>query len=299
VPAPRQLAIPLGLFGILFAVYATLSLQRHAQFLTTGWDLGIFEQEVRSYAAGQLPTSLLKGVGYPLLGDHFSPIVALLAPVYLVFPRAETLLVAQALLFAVAVIPLALWAQRAHGRGTAVVIGLAYGLSWGIASAVTFDFHEIAFAVPLISFSLCALGQHRPRAALLWAAPLVLVKEDLGVTLAVIGALAIAQGARRSGIAAIVGGIGATVFETLVAIPAFSESGANDYTGQISAGSAIGSLLSWSDDAIKLTTLLLLLVPTALIALRSPLLLVAVPTLAWRMASDNSFYWGTAFHYGS
>ncbi|GFH35863.1 DUF2079 domain-containing protein [Streptomyces pacificus] len=39
--------------------------------------------------------------------------------------------------------------------------------------------------------------------------------------------------------------------------------------------------------------------PSALLALRSPLSLVAVPTLAWRMLSENAFHGGTAFHYSA
>lgn len=48
----------------------------------------------------------LKGPGYHLLGDHFHPLIATLAPTYRVFPTPLTLVVAQALLMAPAVVPL-------------------------------------------------------------------------------------------------------------------------------------------------------------------------------------------------
>lgn len=41
----------------------------------------------------------------------------------------------------------------------------------------------------------------------------------------------------------------------------------------------------------------MLVVITALVALRSPLALVAVPTLVWRFAGSTVFYWGTTWHY--
>ena len=53
---------------------------------------------------------------------------------------------------------------------------------------INFDFHEIAFAVPLLAFSLSALVRGRIRAAVAWALPLVFVKEDQGFTVAAIGA---------------------------------------------------------------------------------------------------------------
>ena len=45
------------------------------------------------------------------------------------------------------------------------MIGAAYGLSWGLAQMIDFDFHEIAFAVPLLACSLSALLRGRTRAA--------------------------------------------------------------------------------------------------------------------------------------
>ena len=89
----------------LFAAYATLSVLRHHRMETRSWDLGIFEQAVRGYAHLQAPVADLKGPGANILGDHFSPVTALLAPAYRLFPTPVTLLVAQAALFALAAIP--------------------------------------------------------------------------------------------------------------------------------------------------------------------------------------------------
>ncbi len=288
-----------GAAVILFVLYGFLSVLRHHQMLTTGYDLGIFEQEVRSYAAGLWPTSLLKGPNYPLLGDHFSPIIATIAPFYLVFPRVETLLIAQALLVALGVVPLMLWARRAVGFAASIVVGVGYGLSWGIAEAVKFDFHEIAFAVPLLAFSLSALGQGRLRSAVLWAAPLIFVKEDLGLTFAVIGALAAWRGARAWGIAAAALGVAATVVEMRLIIPLVNPDGANAYTGQVRIADAFDQLLGLPTNVSQLTTIILMLAPTAFLAVRSPLVLAVVPTLLWRFLSDNIRYWGTSFHYSA
>src|ERR1700742_1100063 len=110
-PANPGPALRWAMAAGLFAIYAKLALLNQARLHTTGFDLGIFEQAVRSYAHGHLPVAELKGPGFPLLGDHFSPVLAVLAPVYRVFPGAGTLLVAQAALLAVAVVPLVGWAQ--------------------------------------------------------------------------------------------------------------------------------------------------------------------------------------------
>ncbi|MEY9841133.1 DUF2079 domain-containing protein [Streptacidiphilus sp. EB103A] len=290
---------------VLFAAYAALSVRRHQLLLTSGYDLGIFEQAVRSYAHGHLPVSALKGPGFPLLGDHFSPVLALLAPFYLLWPSAVLLLVAQAALLAVAVVPLARWAQRTTGRGAATVVAFGYGASWGIAETLGFDFHEVAFAVPLLAFSLAALGEGRMRAAAAWALPLLTVKEDLGLTATAIGGIIAWRGARRLGAALAAAGLLGSALEMLVLIPAFNPSGTYGYFGTLPTaapgGSGLLHLLTVGlvTPGVKTGMLLTLLAPTAFLALRSPLLWAAVPTLAWRLTSNNSFYWGTGFHYSA
>ncbi|MFD7290046.1 DUF2079 domain-containing protein [Streptomyces sp. NPDC059863] len=286
---------------VLFCAYAALSISRYLQLRTMSWDLGIFEQVIRAYAQLEAPVADLKGPGVNILGDHFSPVVALLAPAYRLFPTPVTLLVAQAALFALSVIPVTRVAARLLGRWPGVAIGVGYGLSWGVQRAVEFDFHEIAFAVPLIAFALEALLTGRRRAALCWALPLVLVKEDLGLTAAAI-ALVVAVRARRTAprvvpdaLAVAALAVVAAVLTFAFVIPAFNSGDTYDYWVKVEGGS--GPLDGFD---VKFRTLLWLLLPTAgLLALRSPLILIALPTLGWRFLSAEDNYWGTAWHYNA
>ncbi|MEU9283706.1 DUF2079 domain-containing protein [Streptomyces sp. NPDC048275] len=290
----------------LFTAYAALSIGRYRYLATRSWDLGIFEQAVRGYAHLRAPIVDLKGPGTNVLGDHFSPITALLAPAYRLFPTPVTLLVAQAALLALSAVPVTRAAARLLGRRRGLALGIAYGLSWGIQRAVDFDFHEICFAVPLIAFALEAVLAHRWRAALLWALPLVLVKEDLGLTVAAI-ALVVAARARRPAPRTAVHALGAAAFGVLAAvltftvvIPSFNTAGTYDYWDK--ADAATGAFHSALFDGLgtKLRTLAWLLIPTTgLLALRSPLLLVALPTLGWRFAASDPHYWGTDWHYSA
>jgi uncharacterized membrane protein len=292
---------PYLLAAVLFAAYATESIARYRHLGTYSWDLGIFEQAVRAYAHLRAPVVDLKGPGFNVLGDHFSPVTALLAPLYRLFPSPVTLLVAQAALLALAAVPVTRAAVRLLGRRRGLALGIAYGLSWGIQRAVDFDFHEICFAVPLIAFSLEALLAGRWRRALLWALPLVLVKEDLGVTLAAI-ALVVALRTRRTeprtalwALAVAAAGVAATVMTLTVLIPSFNTTGAYDYWTKVDSGFV---LLDGTDT--KLRTLAWLLIPTSgLLALRSPLFAIALPTLGWRFLSADDHYWGTAWHYSA
>ncbi|MFI0821678.1 DUF2079 domain-containing protein [Streptomyces sp. NPDC021098] len=287
----------------LFAAFATLSVCRYRRMATMSWDLGIFEQAIRAYAHFQAPIADLKGPGANILGDHFSPITALLAPLYRIFPGPVTLLVAQAALFALSAVPVARTAARLLGRARGLAIGLAYGLAWGLQRAVDFDFHEICFAIPLIAFSLEAVIRKRWYAAMLWAAPLVFVKEDMGATVAAIGAVIAIRAWRERvpGIAplavALMGfGILGSALALGVVIPGFNGAGSYDYWDKVGSGGSDATI----PFATALGTLLWTLLPTTgLLALRSPLLLAAVPTLGWRFVSHDEHYWGTDWHYSA
>jgi uncharacterized membrane protein len=50
---------------------------------------------------------------------------------------------------------------------------------------------------------------------------------------------------------------------------------------------------------VKLQTSVMLLLPTAFIALGSPIALVTLPSIALRFVTTNSNYWGTAWHYNA
>lgn len=295
-PTTRTAArLPYVLAGIVFACYAGFSLTLHAAFQTSGYDLGIFEQAVRSYAEGRWPAADLKGPGYALLGDHFHPVLALLAPFYLLLPRPETLLVAQALLLAVSAIPVTRLAVRVLGARTGAVVGIGYAASWGLLSAVSFDFHEVCFAVPLLAFALESLVLRRWMAAVLWALPLAGVKEDLPLTIAAIGVYLWRQGQRRTGAIVVAAGTLTSGLLIGVVVPALNNTGHYDHWSHLHDD----SMSTMAGLAIRATTVLCLLAPTAFVALRSPLLLLAVPTLAWRFVIGNPAYWGTDYHYSA
>ena len=290
---PRPSRSPEITAAVFLIIYAAFAVQRHHRMETGGYDLGIFEQIVRGYAIGHAPIADLKGPGYNALGDHFHPIVALLAPVYRLCPAAETLLVAQAGLLAVSIIPIGRAATAELGAAAGGIVSVAYGLAWGLQEAVGFDFHEICFAVPLMAASLNRLLAGRWNAAAAWVVPLVAVKEDLPLTIAAMGAYLILRGRQRLGAALVVGGLTATAVIVGWVLPWFNPEHTYTYAEQLGR-----STQGWGL-ATKLSTVVLLLVPTLGVAVRSPLLLMAAPTLVWRFAADNHLYWGDHFHYNA
>ncbi|AOR34666.1 hypothetical protein BFF78_29665 [Streptomyces fodineus] len=278
----------------MFAVYVTLSVARYLTGNPASWDIGIFTEAVARYATGQAPVVPIKGMD--VLGDHFSPVVAVLAPFFRAFPSPVTLLVAQAALAAASVVPVHRAAAELLTRGEARLITAAYGLSWGLSAMVWSDFHEVAFAVLLLACSLSALARRRAWPAVWWAAPLVWVKEDQGWTLAAIGLIiALAYRQRLAGALLAAWGAGWSLLAIWILIPAMNPNHAYPYWKD--GSHHLGVLASgWET---KGPLLALLLLPTAGLALRSPLVLAAVPALGLRLISSNPAYWGTDWHYNA
>ena len=301
------------------ALYVCYSVAQWRALVAPSWDLGIFTEAAQAYSRFEAPIVPIKGPGYNLLGDHFHPLLALLGPIFRLFPSALTLLVVQDVLIAVSVLPIARFAQRLLGRGGALLVGLAYGLGWGLQGAVAAQFHEVCMAVPLLAFGGVAFAQRRWGACMAWLAPLVLVKEDLGLTVFVAG-LALAwrrRGEGRSGVlrslAYALFGIVAFVVTVKVLLPAMNPAGTWAYsldgaatgagtpTAGTTAARAIPSL--WdilTTPFVKLVTLLVLLAGAGVVGSASPWFALVLPTLAWRFAGSVEAYYGwDSWHYNA
>nr|WP_221473470.1 DUF2079 domain-containing protein [Planomonospora venezuelensis] len=318
LPRGDRAALTVGVITASAAVlYSAVSLIRLRTFHLGTYDLVIFDQAVRSYSRFGLPVSIAKGVHngfgweFPVLGDHWSPILALLAPFYWLHDGPETLLVLQGALMAAAVPPLWLFVRRRLGTAAAHLTAVAYALSWPVAEAVVFDFHEVAFAPVLTAWMIERHDAGRTGQAVLAGALLLCVKEDMGLVVAGYGIFLLATRRWKAGPALVAAGLGAVIVTSRVLIPAFG--GREDYYwayGALGADlpSAAGHLLSSPLDALallgtppeKLTTMLLLGAMVLFLCLLSPMVLIAVPLLAARMlASSFPNWWGTEYHYNA
>ncbi|HJQ43535.1 MAG TPA: DUF2079 domain-containing protein [Jatrophihabitantaceae bacterium] len=296
------------------AFYLVHSFVDQHRYLTTGYDLGIFDQAVRAYSHFQAPMVPLKGADYNIFGDHFHPIIAVLAPFYWIWDDVGVLFIAQALLLAASVPVVYRFARRRTGESMSLIVAATYGFGWPLQGLVDFDFHEIAFATPLAALAIDALDRRDDRRLVLWCALLLLVREDMGLIVALIGALLIAQrrGQHRLGIGMIAVGAFTYWLTTSVIIPHFSAGHGFAYDDQFGAlgdsvTAAIGNIVTHPWHAanvfftpyVKTKTLLLLLVPFAFVPLRSPYALLALPLFAERFFNSRHNLWTATFHYNA
>ena len=333
-PGPGRARIPQdrGRTAILTATCFTASLlaglQQWSALHLGGFDLGIFDQGIRGYAHLRLPVSGLKSYhhefppGFSLLGDHFSPVLALLAPLYRLWDDPRVLIVAQAGLFAAGV-PLArriaahcfAAADTATRRRAADLAGLVHALGWPLLVAARAGFHEVAFAVPLTLLMLERGLARRYTTTAVAALLLCATKEDLGLAVGVYGLVLAARSQRHRdgrglacGAALAVAGPVASALAIGWLIPAMG--GRPGYYwnyGSLGpdAPSAAANLLhdplllvhASLDAPLKPLLVLWLLGTMLALPLRSATVLCALPLLAERILSDNPNHWSVARHY--
>lgn len=300
-----------ALTALSFVVFAGYAVSRHRQYLTAGHDLGIFDQAVRAYSHLQPPLVPIKGVDFNLLGDHFHPILALAAPAYWIWDDPRTLLLLQAALVALSIPIVHRFARRRMTAGSALGVATGYVLGWPLAAMVDFDFHEVAFAVPLLAAAIDALDRRSDRAFVLWSLALLMVREDMGAVVLVLGMLRALHRPRRVGV--ILAGVGAATLVLVagVIIPALSSRGGYVYWSFDGLGQDLPStvravltdpievLRTFVTPVVKVQTLALLLLPLLLLPLGSPYALVALPLLAERFLSARPALWGSEYHYNA
>jgi uncharacterized membrane protein len=217
-------------------LFGGLALLRHWTFHSTASDLAVFDQVLWNTVHGRFmesTLSLARCEPHSFFGDHFSPALLALLPLYVVFPTPETLIVVQTLALAIGVVPIYLLARRfLPPGGQRLVWVMAYLLSAPLSFIALYDFHEITLAVAPLGFAMYFLATRRALPMVISLLVALLAKEE--VALIGIGfAVALAFQRRWLASAAVLlGSVVAFVVTLKVIIPAFAAGAPYQYLGR-------------------------------------------------------------------
>lgn len=301
-----QLAL---LMAAAVVLYLSHSLLRFRNFEARGYDLGIFDQAVRAYSRFQAPVSPIKGEGFHLLGDHFHPIIAALAPLYWIWDDPRVLNIALIALLVSAAVPLYLVVRGWFSHRAALLAAAALLVWWPFQAFINWDFHEVAFAVPLIGWVIWCIERQRPWTAVLLSSVLLLVREDMGATcIAIAAVLLVKRYWAPAAVLAVTGAAGLWLAVGVI-IPFFAPEGEFSYWDYTALGptasAAVLFMLTqpWNalpllvDHPLKIALLTAHLVPLWLLPLLSPYTLIGLPMLLSRLFNDRLTVWGLVYHY--
>lgn len=177
----------LTLLVVLFT--SITQMYQHKIFGTNCFDLGIFVQMYHSIITdGTMQVTCERAKELSHLAVHVSPIYYLLAPIYLLFPHAETLLIVQPIIVFSGVLPLCWIAKnRKFSPWTTLCLCITYLFSSSLIGPCYFDFHENAFLPPLLIWLFWSIDRKKWWMFYLSGALILLVKEDAPLYLICIG----------------------------------------------------------------------------------------------------------------
>jgi uncharacterized membrane protein len=295
------------------AGFSALSVLRHRAFQTGRFDLGNMVQAVWSTAHGHpLQVTGLRGDEISRLAAHFDPILAAFAPLWLVWPSPDVLLVTQAIAIALGALPV-YWLARKHldSERAGVGFALAYLLYPPTQWLTLNEFHPIALACPLLLFAIWFLDEGRLLPFAVFGLLAATTKEEVGLVVAGLGLWwAFTRGRRLEGAAIVAAGAAIALIAIEVVIPHYNRAGSSSFFARYSevGGSPGGIIHTAVTRPWKLVTtavtgrglgyLARLLLPLGLLPILAPLLLIAaIPELAINLLSAAPLQTSIRFHY--
>lgn len=310
----------LWLLIIFFLIsYSVWTVARHNQFRTDAIDLGIFDQIIWKYSQFKTPLSSIKFNTYPgpnILGDHSHFILVLLAPLYWVWSDARILLVAQVIAVVASVWPLyQLALKKIRSTFFAFMLCLNFLIFIGLQTLLEYDFHEIAFALPLLTFAFYFLDAKKYRWYFLTVILAILVKEDMPLVTATLGIWAILKLKEyRVGLATLVISIFSYWLITYQLIPFFKRAPFDYEHLSPELGRSSTDLIKttltdpwlviktafYDAQWIKAKTMINLLLSYSFLSLLSPSsLIMLIPNIVSRFLTDLPQRWIIRFQYSA
>jgi uncharacterized membrane protein len=306
---------PLVVWAVLVSWSALLFAEVRSDYLgfrLARFDLGNMVQAVWSTAQGRpLEVTLLSGEQASRLASHVDPILALFAPLWLLWPSPLLLAAVQIAACALGALPV-FWLGRRHlaSEKAAGLLALAYlaypWLAWTALDAM----HPVTLAIPLFLFCVWFLDSDRLWAFAVCAVPIAMTGELMGLPLAALGLwFWLARGRRRAGLVIAAAGFAWAVLAVKVIVPFFRGAESHFYayyatiggspegvlkTALTDPGAIAATLFSRTD----LSYLVWLAAPLAGLFLLAPgLAAVALPQLLANGLSDSPAMSGPQHQY--
>jgi uncharacterized membrane protein len=156
---------PLAILGILIGGYITImsitTITRHCSFHSGAFDLGIFDQVIWNTLHGSPLYSSILGDRH-FFGEHFSPILLLISPLYVLYEHPITLLIIQTIALASGAIPIYLLAKKKlRNSSLALLFAGIYLCYQPMRNVNLFDFHAIALVTPLLLLAFLFLDRRK------------------------------------------------------------------------------------------------------------------------------------------
>lgn len=154
------------------------------------YDISLYFQAMFNTLKGNFlhATCAPAGPSLNFLGVHFSPILALIAPLYLVFPSALTFIILLVIVEAIGALPLKSLAKKVLNNSIiANLVAVSYLAFIPLSSVMLFGFREIALAIPLVIFAFYFLENGQKGLFFLFSILAISCKEEMILVFFLVG----------------------------------------------------------------------------------------------------------------
>ncbi len=168
-------------------IFALVSLWKYQNFFYNALDLAIINQAFYNSAQGDWFGSSIHPPSY--WGDHFSPIILLLLPFYLIKRVPQTLLVLQSIILGLSAWPLYLIAKTVLGKNFALIIASAWLVNPVVQNTNLFEFSLLPAAIFFLFWVWYFYQRKNFLGFLIFSTLALLVREDASLVIIMFGLL--------------------------------------------------------------------------------------------------------------
>jgi uncharacterized membrane protein len=190
----RAIAPPVLVGGLFMAYglwFSHLSINNHHALQTQLLDLAIYDNIFYHSSHGNFLGSNFIATGNHA-NAHFDAILVLLSPLYLIYPRAELILVLQAIWCGAGVVPAYLLGRHHLGSAWA---GLTMAVAWALYPALhganLYEFHSLTLLAMPMLWLLYLLTTGRLRAYFILLPFVLLIREDASLLISCVAFAAV------------------------------------------------------------------------------------------------------------
>lgn len=311
-----QWGVIITILALSFLTTSIILIVRHLSLFTSDYDLGIQGEAARNFAFHLSFFSDVKGFSY--LGDHFSPILAIVGFFFYIWDNAAILLLLQNIfIFSSIVIFFFLARKILKQNGLALIITLVYTTNTYLHSINTFQFHIETLAIPLLILFIFLIEKKPSRKnfilSIVLALVLIAIKEDVSLVIIGLGIWMILFKKRKRLLGLIILLMGIAVFTLAMGyvIPHFNPKENFSYFARYDFGETAPEIIKnfilhphkilaemFTPFVAKLTSLKNLMRSFAYLPIFSPLhLLIATVPIFYNTSAKTSNMFSYDYHY--
>ncbi|MEW6104598.1 MAG: DUF2079 domain-containing protein [bacterium] len=299
IPKIATWLILLFLTSIYIAVYSYLSIIQYNAFHTGHHDLAVFDEAIWNTIEGRILNTSVT-LGYNFLGEHFSPMLLILAPFYFIWQDPRMLLILQSLFLGIGAIPIFLIAKdKLKHNLLSLSFSFAYLFHPFISRVNLFEFHEICLAPFFLLFTFYFLQRRIWWFYFIFLFFSLMVKEDVSLITTALGIYSFFKINKKIGIITFIIGIFWVYISVSILMPYIKKETATTmvdstykHFGRFNLGKSPSEIIKnliFNPQNIsevlfflaneKLATIILLILPLGLLSIFSPVILISLPEI--------------------